>query len=378
MLIDHGLADEIDHHPHRGAGRALAGPGLQEVERALLDRELDVLHVLVMTLEPLGDGEELVVDPRHPLAERLDAVRRPDSGDDVLPLCVGEELRVEVALARARIAREANPGAGRLAEVAEDHGHDRDGGAPVGGDVVDPSVLGRLLREPRVEHGLDREAELLLRFLGEGLARPRAHQLLVGLRQLAQVVGRHVGIGRDAEARLERLQVLVERLAPDAEHDGTEHRDEPSVTVPGEAVVVRAGGEPLDGRIVEPEVQDGLHHAGHRHPGAGANGDEERPPGIAEPQSGIVLELVETGLGLLPEPLREPAPAALVASPGLGRDREPGRDGNAEVGHLGEFTPLAAEQIAHEGRALRLARPERVDVFRHGARTLPRTIKKAF
>ena len=54
------------------AAGALAGARLQDVERALLHRELDVLHVAVVALEPVLDRDELVVDRRHPLLERVD------------------------------------------------------------------------------------------------------------------------------------------------------------------------------------------------------------------------------------------------------------------------------------------------------------------
>src|SRR5439155_592351 len=66
VLIDDALAHEVHGHAHRGGGPALAGACLQEVELALLDGELDVLHVLVVALEAIGDVEQLVVDRGHP------------------------------------------------------------------------------------------------------------------------------------------------------------------------------------------------------------------------------------------------------------------------------------------------------------------------
>src|SRR5207245_11397753 len=102
--------------------RALARTRLQEVELALLHGELDVLHVLVVALETSGDFEDLVVDLRHPLMQGLDRQRRADARDDVLTLRVGQELGVEARLARPGIAREADAGAGGLAEIPEDHG----------------------------------------------------------------------------------------------------------------------------------------------------------------------------------------------------------------------------------------------------------------
>ena len=83
-------------------GRPLARARLQEIELALLDGELDVLHVLVMALEAAGDGQQLVVDRGHPALEVVDVLRGADARHHVLALGVGQELGVEVPLAGAR------------------------------------------------------------------------------------------------------------------------------------------------------------------------------------------------------------------------------------------------------------------------------------
>jgi len=88
---------------------------------------------------------------------------------------------------------------------------------------------------------------------------------------------------------------------------------------------------------------------------AGADGDEERTLGIAEPQPRVVLELLERVAHLRPHAVGERAPRPVVRRPRLGGDREARRHGNAEVGHLGELAALAAEKVAHDGRAFRLA-----------------------
>jgi len=49
----------------------------------LLDRELDVLHVLVVALKAVGDGEQLVVDLGHAALEVVDVLRGADARHDV-------------------------------------------------------------------------------------------------------------------------------------------------------------------------------------------------------------------------------------------------------------------------------------------------------
>ena len=63
----------------------------------VLDRELDVLHVAVVLLEPVHRLDELVERLGQHVAHRLDRLRRADAGDDVLALRVREELAVEAA-----------------------------------------------------------------------------------------------------------------------------------------------------------------------------------------------------------------------------------------------------------------------------------------
>ena len=109
MLVDHVLVHEIPGHLHRGARGSLAGARLQQVEGAVLYGEFDVLHVLVVPFQAPGDLEDLVIDRRHPLAERLDRQWRTDPGDDVLALRVGQELGVEARIAGPWIAGYGDP-----------------------------------------------------------------------------------------------------------------------------------------------------------------------------------------------------------------------------------------------------------------------------
>ena len=81
---------------------------LQDPQLAVLDGELDVLHVAVVLLETLEDRRQVGEQLGHQLFERRILVsrlaprtlgqrlRRADAGDDVLALRVEQELAVEV------------------------------------------------------------------------------------------------------------------------------------------------------------------------------------------------------------------------------------------------------------------------------------------
>ena len=106
---------------------------------------------------------------------------------------------------------------------------------------------------------------------------------------------------------------------------------------------------------MRPEVEDRVHHPGHRELGAGADAHEERVRGVAEALAGLRLDLADRLEDVVPEAVGQLLAGGEVVVAGLGRDREAGRDRQARVGHLGEARALAAEQVAH--RRVAFGRP---------------------
>ena len=143
LLADHAFF----HHLHRNANRrragALAVAGLQHVELAVFDGELEILHVLVMLFELGGDLAQLLVGFGHLLFEIRDRLRRADAGHHVFALRVDQILAVEHLLAGGGIAREADAGAGGIAHVAEHHGLHVRGGADVVRNLFHLAVVAR-------------------------------------------------------------------------------------------------------------------------------------------------------------------------------------------------------------------------------------------
>ena len=169
VLRDEPLVDHVDRDPksrHRGA---LAAPRLQEVEAALLDGELDVLHLPVVLLEPAHRLDELGVRLREEVFHLGEGLRGADSRDDVLTLRVDEELAPWPRLARGRVAGESHAGARRLALVPEDHLDDVNGRPEVVRDAVRVPVDLSAWRVPRVEDRADRGRELVAGVLREVL-----------------------------------------------------------------------------------------------------------------------------------------------------------------------------------------------------------------
>ena len=121
LLIDQAFVAHVDGDPHRRLRGALAVAGLQHEQLTLLDGELDVLHVVVVLLEPVAEGDELVIERRQHFLHRRQIhahrlllgqrqrLRRANAGDDVFALRVDQVFAVEQVFAGRRVAREATP-----------------------------------------------------------------------------------------------------------------------------------------------------------------------------------------------------------------------------------------------------------------------------
>ena len=144
------------------------------------------------------------------------------------------------------------------------------------------------------------------------------------------------------------------------EHHAAVHLHEPAVGVPGELRIRALPRQALDRHVVEAEVEDRLHHARHRDGGARAHAHEQRVVAVAEVLARGGLDPVQGVLHLGLEALRKLV-ALEIAEAEIAGDREAGRDGNADGGHLGEAGALAAEHVLHGGGAVGAPLAEEVD-----------------
>ncbi len=150
---------------------------------------------------------------------------------------------------------------------------------------------------------------------------------------------------------LQRGDGFLEKVAVGAHDRLGEHLDEPAVRVPGEALVTGLLGQAVDGEVVEPDVEDRVHHPGHGEPGAAAHRYQQGVLGVAQLAAHGLLQLdqvlgdliVETGRQLT---LVQEGPA------GLGRYGEARGDGETDVGHFRQVASLASEQVHHLPAAL--------------------------
>ena len=198
---------------------------------------------------------------------------------------------------------------------------------------------------------------------GKGLPRCFSNQLLERLGERLEVVGAEIGVGLAALRVLDLVELFVEDLA-DAfalgrfeafgllHHHVGVHHDQAAVGVPDETGVVRLGDHAGDGGGGQADVENGVHHAGHRGAGAGAAGDQQRIDGVAVFHAHDRFGLLQRGEDLVGQFGRELAAAGVIGGAALGADGEAGRHGNAQGAHFRQVGAFAAQQVLVACRAL--------------------------
>ncbi|MET3827450.1 hypothetical protein ABIC16_003143 [Sphingomonas sp. PvP055] len=170
-------------------------------------------------------------------------------------------------------------------------------------------------------------------------------QALIFGDEAAQIVRAEIGIEEIAAIFLGDFQRFLERAVVELEHHVGIHLDEAAVAVPREARVARGGREALDGLVVEPEVEDGVHHPRHRCACTRPDRDEQRVGRVAEHLAGDALDMRDPGRDFVAQALRELAALIVIDCAEIGRNREARRDRQADRRHLRQIRALAPQQI---------------------------------
>ena len=362
LLVDEALFEHIDGDLHRRARGALPVTGLEHVKLAALYGELDILHVLVGGLEVGCDFEKLFVDLGHLDFQLRNGKRGADACDHVLALCVDEEFAVQLLRAVGGVACEAHAGAAVVAEVSVDHGDDVDGGAEAVGDVMKLPVGHRAGVAPALEDGEDGVLQLIPGVGREG----ESGLLLEDLFELGdngfEILCGNFIVEREAEPLFRMRQDFFERLAVDAVHHVAVHLDKTAVAVERETAVGGGFRKRFDGLVVQAEIEDGVHHAGHGDGRAGTDRDKKRIASCAECFSGLFLKRFHRRNNVVPYSI-EKCRILAVFEACVRRQNKARRNREPVRHHLGEVGPFAPEERLH----VRVAFFETVDVllFRH-------------
>ena len=271
------------------------------------------------------------------------------AGHDVLALGVDQVLAHQLLGAGGGVTGEGHAGARAVARVAEGHLLHVDSGAPLVGDLVHLAVNVGTGVIPAAEHGLDRLDQLLVGILGEGTALVVLIDLLEDTHQFLQVVGSQVGVGLVALGLLHLVDLHLEQALGDHHDHVREHLDETAVAVVGKAGVVGLLGQTLHGLIVQAQVQDGVHHAGHGLTCARTDRHQQGVGVVAEGLAGDLLQALDVLEDVSGDLVVDLTAVGIVLGAGLGGDGEALGHRHAGCGHLSQTGALAAQDVLHRG-----------------------------
>ena len=168
----------------------------------------------------------------------------------VLALGVDQKLAVKLAGAGRGVAGEHDAGRAPLAHIAEHHGLDGDGGAPIVGNVVEAAIGDGAGVLPGAEHGGDGAPELRVEVLREGRAELGLDEGLEAGDEVGPILGAELGVELEAFEIFVVLEDLLEQLVVEAEHHVGIHLNEAAIGVVGEAPVAASAAPdpPRSGR----------------------------------------------------------------------------------------------------------------------------------
>ena len=165
--------------------------------------------------------------------------------------------------------------------------------------------------------------------------------------EFLQVVSGKFSVALHATSQFLGGNGIFEQVAVEAHNHVREHLDETAVAVPREAGVVGVLDKAMHRLVVEAEVQNRVHHAGHRHGGAGTNRNEQRVLSVANALADTLLEVEAILLNGVKRAFGPRVICVCIFHAGLAGDGKARRHRQADEGHFGEVRALAAKDILH-------------------------------
>ena len=192
---------------------------------------------------------------------------------------------------------------------------------------------------PGKKHRLHGQLQLF-----KGILR-KVHQAFEAQHDFSPVVGAHIHVLRLAVFRLVAFQFLFQARCIHVQHDVGKHLDEAPITVVGKARVVGLFRQARGDFVIQAEIENGVHHARHRHWRAGANREQQRIPGITKARAHFLLHQIEGNPVFLLEQGGQFIARFKKLAAGVCGDNKTKGHRQAEAGHLAQICALTAEQI---------------------------------
>ena len=339
---------QITGNLDRRGGCSLAVSGLQEIQLALLNGEFHILHIPVMVFQLIGDRHEFTVALRQILRQLGDGLRRTHACHHVFALGIDQIFTENTLRACGRITGKGNAGTGGIAHISKYHGLYIDRGSPVAGNVVHSSVNDGAGVVPGTEYGLNRFHQLYLGILREFLA---VHGVFVNFLesrdQLLQVVCCQLRVVMNALGLFYFVDDLLEEGLGNLHHNIGKHLNKSSVGIISKSGISCLLRESLNGYIVESQIQNGIHHAGHGCSRAGTNRYQERIFRITKFSAVLSLKPFQRVENLALNFFCDLFSTVIIVCAGFCCHCEALGNRQAQIGHFSQIGTFSAEKVPH-------------------------------
>ena len=233
-------------------------------------------------------------------ASLRDLLRSTDTGYYVFTLSVDEVFAVEDIFTRTSISAKANTRSRGVAHVTEYHSLYIDSCPPFSWDTFHLTIEDSALVHPAIEDSADSTPELLHRVSGEVLTCAALDLLLEEYDQALEFVDVQLVIQADATLCFDTVDDFFEggdiflRFGLHTEDDITIHLDEAAVAIVGEAGIACLLRKAFDDDVIEPKVEDGIHHTWHRGASSRADRYKEWVGGITKGSSHKAFDMMHS------------------------------------------------------------------------------------
>ena len=299
----------------------------------------------------------------------FDALGSARSGNDVFALRVDEIITAKAGTSIGTIACESDSRGTVIAEITEDHCLNVGGGTPVVRNTVLTAIHHRSVVHPAAKDGSDAAPKLFHGIFGE--VDPRmffddAFEVDNDLLDRVDAETRlmlNILLFASAVENLFEVVGIILRFRFQVQDNIAVHLDESAITVPGKVFVAGLFDEGLNDFFVDADVEDGVHHTGHRFAGT-------RPAAQQQWVGWIAVFLAHTGFGfsdsgqnLIFQFCWIGAIVVVEIGADVGGDREASRDRHSNAAHFRQVRSFTAEQCLLSRIPVCFAITECVHVF---------------
>ena len=274
----------------------------------MFNRELDVLHILVVLFENITGFFELLVDNRILLCKLGDWHWCTNTSNNILALCIHQVLTKDDIFTCGCITCERNTGTTVITTVAKDHCLDVDSRSNRIINLFLATIDDGALVVPRAENGSDCRVKLLMGILWELLTSLLNNVGLVIITKALQALSRDFQVFRYTELGFEVIEHMLKVVLGDVlvmirVSNIGQHHNEPTIGVVHKSRISNQRQGIYD-LIVQAEVEDGVHHSWHRESCTTSNGQQERIVRVTERFAEFLFNIRESGLDFVNQTIR--------------------------------------------------------------------------